>query len=207
MYKPKYIREELERMDVAKELLTIRYLLSVILSNLYRMNSCSIDNFENLFDLLQPRVEKTTEKKTEKKVPLASPQRKEIRKEKKRVKVVEQIQFEKFSIKATQYEALVKEYGVDIVTEACVLLDGYLIQTNRDIKDSYKKLKEWAIHQVTKKRLNDIRRDINIITTEVDYESIEDDITARKYIASVPNHRRNIDPAVKYLVNKFNIKE
>ena len=203
MLKPKYIKEELERMDVAKELLNIRYLLGVILSNLYRMNSCSIGNFENLFELLQGE---RTETKQEKKEKLTAKERKEIRKEKKKVKLVEQINFEKFTITATQYNALVKEYGIDVVVEACVLLDGYLKESNRDIKDSYTKLKQWAIHQVTKRRLNDIRRDINIITSEMDYESIEDEVTARKYIASVPSHRRNVEPSVRYLVDKFNLK-
>ena len=198
-----YTKEELSNMGVAKELLTNRYLLSTILSNLYRMNRGMELNFENIYDILQknPAVIEPINKEEQIQV------RKKARKHKKSVSVVEYVQFEKFSITSEQYETLVKEYGVDVVTEACIMLDGFFKDTNRDVKDSFIKLKQWAIHLVMKRRLANIRKDIVKITNAIEYDDIQDEATARKYIASVPDHMRNIDFGVKYLVEKFNIKE
>ena len=98
------------------------------------------------------------------------------------------------------------EYGVEITTEACMILDGYLKNKSRDLKDNFRKLKQWAIHIAMKNRLSDVRKDIEQITTSIDVRTIEDVISAKKYIASVPPHIRNVDGDVKYLVDKFNIE-
>lgn len=194
------LENKLGSVDLVKELLINRYLLSSILSSLYRIQQANDYNFKVLMG-------QAKEKKNEKKEnPLTPKERKEIRKEKKRVLELNIIRFEKFAITVEQYDALVKEYGVEIVTEACVLLDGYLRNTNRDLKDSYKKLKEWAIHQAMKNRINEIRTDI-MQATSISYKDIEDKTTALKYIKSVPSHRRNIDSGVKYLIAKFNLAE
>lgn len=203
MHKRGYIKEQLEQMNIARELLINRYMLSVILSNLFAMDK-KIAYFLDQ-DIKQRRQEIKQEKKEEKESNKVKEKRKEINKEKKKA-FTETIQFERFSITSEQYQALVNEYGVEVTTDACVFLDGYLKETGLQVKDYYRKLKQWAIHLVMRDRLSSIRRDIQKITQDIDYKTIEDKDTARKYIISVPDHMRNIDPAVKYLVEKFDIK-
>lgn len=185
--KDRYTKEQLAQMDVAKELLINRYLLNTVISNLYRINRCMVENFEYLLKHIDcPKKGKPIKKK-------------EIARS-------ERVQFEKFSITNEQYNALVNEYGVEVVTEACVILDGYLKTKSRDLKDNYKKLKQWAIHIAMKNRLSDVRQDIEQITSSIDVRDIGDVVTARKYINSVPSHIRNVDNDVKYLIDKFNIR-
>ena len=175
--------------------------MSSILSSLYRIQQANDYNFKVLMGQAKEK------KKEQKENPLTPKERKEIRKEKKRLLEVNIIAFEKFSVTIEQYDALVKEYGVEVVTEACVLLDGYLRTNNSNLKDSYKKLKEWAIHQAMKNRLNSLRSSIVQATTDIDYMDIKDSATALKYINSVPQHRRNIDSKVKYLITKFGLAD
>ena len=188
------LRDSIRDMDVAKELIANRYLLNVILTNLFRIQNTMNTNI----DILK------REKKNESKEKVTQKEKKDKRKEKKGLRSLSNINFEKFSITSDQHEALTREYGIDVVNEACILLDGWLKAKNKDVKDSYHKLKSWAIHQVMKKRLSDLASDIVIASTEVDYTLIEDELRAKKYINSVPSHIRNVDLGVKYLVAKFN---
>lgn len=188
----KYLRETVDNLEIAKELASNRYLLNVILSNLYRMQHTLNTNIA----ILKQEKRKT---ETEKVLP------KEKDKKKKELRVLNRINFERFSIKSEQHDALIREYGIDVVNEACMLLDGWLKTHPTKLKDNYKKLKQWAIHQVVKKRLSDISSDIVKASSTIDYKSIEDVIQAKKYIASVPSHIRNVDYGVKYLIDKFNI--
>lgn len=188
----KYLRETVDNLDIAKELASNRYLLNVILSNLYRIQHTMNTNIA----ILKQEQRKTETEKV---------QPKEKDKKKKELRILNRINFERFSIKAEQHDALIREYGIDVVNEACMLLDGWLKTHPTKLKDNYKKLKQWAIHQVVKKRLSDISSDIVKASTTIDYKSIEDVIQAKKYIASVPSHIRNVDYGVKYLIEKFNI--
>lgn len=202
VYRDRYTKRQLERMDIARELLANRYMLNVILSTLYKL-AISIDDF---LEVAKQKEKGLIGKRTKKE----ERTKEEIKKEKgltkkKSVLNKTRIEFEKFSLTARQHQALVREYGADVVSEACIMLDGYLRNRLTRPKDCYKKLKDWAIHLVMKERLRDIRRDINNINREIDYKAIEDKTTALRYIASVPSHVRNINPAVKYLVEKFNI--
>lgn len=195
------VLDTINEMDIAKELLTNRYLLNVILTNLYKMQRVMANNFS----VIESDLRK--EKKNEKKEKSHTLKERKVKKEKKRIEKESIIEFEKFSITSEQYEALVNEYGVDIVNEACVLLDGWFKEYNRDIKDNFKKLKQWAVHQVMKKRLRDVMADVVRITSHYDYKEIEDIAVARRYIANVPSHLRNLDYGVKYLVEKFKLGE
>jgi hypothetical protein len=199
------LNRQLGAMDIARELLINRYMLSSILTSLYRINASNNYNFGIIKSLLDGGAKEKNKEKKES--PPTPKERKENKKEKKRLLEIDIIQFEKFSITHTQYEALVREYGVEIVTEACVLLDGYLKEKNRNLKDSYKKLKEWAIHLVLKDRMSSLRTDIMVASTNLDYTKINDKVQALKYINSVPEHRRNIDNGVKYLIEKFKLSD
>lgn len=190
-------------MDIARELLANRYMLNALLSSLYRIQLQLDNNFRILAKekgLMGKRTKKEERTKEENK------KEKGLTK-KKMLLSGGTIEFERFSLTARQHQALVKEYGADIVTEACILLDGYLRGRVKRPKDCYKKLKEWAIHLVMKDRLSDVRKDLSVIKTEVDYKAIEDKQTALRYIATVPSHIRNIEPGVKYLTEKFKLGE
>lgn len=202
MYKDRYTKTQLERMDIARELMANRYLLNAIIASLYRIQLQFDHNFTLLYEGMKKKGWIRKEEKKERSKERIK--RKELPKEK--VLTTEgRIEFEKFSLTGSQYQALITEYGVDIVTEACILMDGYLRNTLKRPKDTYKKLKSWAIHLAMKNRLNDIRRDIEVISTEIDPNTIEDRDTAMKYIANVPSHIRNIDPGVRALTEKFNL--
>ena len=179
-------------MDLARELLVNRYLLSAVLSNLYKLDTMVGNKLNQI----------AKEKKNEKKISSTPPKRKVRKKEKEDAQA---IYFERFSILPEQYQALIEEYGVEITTEACVMLDGYLKTTNTNLKDNFKKLKEWAIHLVMKERLSNLRADIMEASNDFNVEQIEDKVTALKYINSVPRYKRNIDKGVKYLVDKFKL--
>lgn len=202
MYNRKYIKDHLQNIDLARELNGIKYMLTVVLSNQFRLQN-SID-FN--ISLLVEEKEKRKENKKEKQEKVIPKEIKEINKEKKKeVRREQYIQFEKFSIKARQYEALVQTYGHDVMTDAIILLDGYIKRSGKHPRDIYNKLKNWAIHQAMKQRINEIQEDIISIATEVDHTKITDLKTALKFIANVPSHLRNVDPSVKYLVDKFGI--
>lgn len=204
MYKDRYTKAQLERMDIARELLANRYMLNALLSSLYRIQLQFDHNFSIIYNAMKEKgLIREEEKKERSKERII---RRELTKEK--VMLTEGlVEFEKFSLTGRQYQALIREYGADVVNDACILLDGYLRERLTKPKDCYRKLKDWAIHLVMKERLRDIRRDITVIKNEIDYKTIEDKATAIKYIASVPSHIRNIDPATKYLVEKFNIED
>lgn len=186
--------------DLARELLINRYMASCVLSNLYKMQEVMNYNFSVLNSTLKENKQEKKESSHTLK------ERKEIKKEKK-ILQGGIIQFEKFSITNKQYEALVREYGIEIVTESCVLLDGYLKTTNRPLKDNFKKLKEWAISLSMKRRLNDLRTSIVMAGNTFDYKTIEDKKDALSYINSIPEYKRNIDKGVKYLVEKFELNK
>lgn len=185
--------------DIARELLVNRYMLSCVLSNLYKMQEIMNYNFSVMNGKI--RKEQNNEKKEN---PQTPKERKENKKEKKLLQggIVD---FEKFSITDKQYKALVREYGIEIVTESCMLLDGYLKTTNRSLKDNFKKLKGWAISLSMKRRLNNMRNSMLMSKNSLDYKAIEEKKDALSYINSVPDYRRNIDKGVKYLVEKFEL--
>ena len=106
------VLDTINEMDIAKELLTNRYLLNVILTNLYKMQRVMANNFS----VIESDLRK--EKKNEKKEKSHTLKERKVKKEKKRIEKESIIEFEKFSITSEQHEALVNEYGVDIVNEA-----------------------------------------------------------------------------------------
>ena len=54
-----------------------------------------------------------------------------------------------------QYNGLIKEYGFEITSNACVLLDKLIAKTGRTFKNPYKKLKEWGINLAMKERISE----------------------------------------------------
>ena len=193
------------RHGARDELAIIRYATSCILLNLYKIQKVNDYNFAVLNSGL--RKEKTKEQKENTSIPLK--ERKENKKEKKLSKVerCEVIEFENFSLKAVDYQALVNEYGVEVVTRGAVLLDGKIKRRGKPLKDNYRALKEWAINQAMKERVNKQRTAIIQAGQQFDIDSITDRTMALKYIDSVPEYYRNIDKGVQMLIDKFELKK
>lgn len=191
------------RHGMRDELAIIRYATSCILLNLYKTQKVNDYNFAVLNSSL--RKENAQKKNT----PTPLKERKENKKEKKLSKVerCEVIEFENFSLKSVDYQALVNEYGVELVTRGAVILDGKIKRRGKPLKDNYRALKEWAIHQAMKERINKQRTAIIQAGQQFDIESITDRTMALKYIDTIPEYYRNIDKGVQMLIEKFNLQK
>lgn len=177
--------KDLTKLDIYRELLTNRYLLTTILINVYSL----IDNIK-LQDKIITKVLSVKDKKELEKLQSER----------------ELIQFEYFSISAKQYQALVNKFNPEIVTDCCVILDGYY-KIGKTYKNNYKKLYTLCDEMIKKERIS---KDLNqIITTlrAMDYTLIDDIELAKKYIKATPEYIRNIDKGCKYLMEKFNLWE
>lgn len=172
------------KFNITHELLVNRYMLSVILTNLYTL----IDAVQSKDRTLSKLIDKKTYNSIVK-------QQQEIN----------TIEFGYFTITDKQYRILVGEYGLEVVSNACVILDKYIQNLGRPLKNPYKKLREWAINLSMKERLSEYTSTITQAITSVNYEQIEDINMARQYIAGVPSHLRTLDEGCKYLKEKFNI--
>lgn len=177
--------KDLTKLDIYRELLTNRYLLTTILINVYSL----MDNIR-LQDKIITKVLSVNDKKELEKLQNDR----------------ELIQFEYFSISAKQYQALVNKFNPEIVTDCCVILDGYY-KIGKTYKNNYKKLYTLCDEMIKKERIS---KDLNqIITTlrAMDYTLIDDIELAKKYIKATPEYIRNIDKGCKYLMEKFNLWE
>ena len=166
---------------ITHELLVNRYMLSVLLTNVF-----------NLIELLE-----TKERTLKKLLP---------KEEQKLIKPIKDtIEFNNFTLSNKQYQALLNEYGAEIVSNACVILDKYIQSSGKNIKQPYKKLKEWAINLAMREKLSDYNSTICQAITAIDYHDIDNIDNARKYIQGTPVYMRNIDEGCKYLKERFNL--
>ena len=94
------------KMNITHELLVNRYMLSVLLTNVF-----------NLIEILQAN-NKTT------KSLLDIDTKKKLDKD---IKLINKIDFNNFSITNKQYQALLNIYDAEIVTNACVILDWIIM--------------------------------------------------------------------------------
>lgn len=172
------------KFNIVHELLVNRYMLSVLLTNVF-----------NLIEILQANNKAT-------KSLLDIDTKKKLDKD---IKLIDKIDFNNFSITNKQYQALLNTYDAEIVSNACVILDKYIQVSGKKLKHPYKRLKEWAINLAMKERLSDYTSTICQAVTNIDYHDIDTKENARKYIQGTPMYLRNIDEGCKYLKEKFNI--
>lgn len=169
------------KFSITHELLVNRYMLSVLLTNVF-----------NLIELLE-----TKERTLKKLLP---------KEEQKLIKPIKDtIEFNNFTLSNKQYQALLNEYGAEVVSNACVILDKYIQSSGKNIKQPYKKLKEWAINLAMREKLSDYNSIICQAITAIDYHDIDTIDNARKYIQGTPVYMRNIDEGCKYLKERFNL--
>lgn len=177
-------KDTYNKFNITQELLVNRYMLSVLLINTF-----------NLIELLQAKERST----------LALLDSKTKSKLKKQVEIKPEIEFNNFKVTVQQYEALVREYGAEVVSNACVILDKYIQTSGKQVLKPYQKLKDWAINLAMKEKLSDYTSTITQAVKNVDYKLIEDKATAIQYIKGIPIYLRNIDEGCNYLKEKFKL--
>lgn len=169
------------KFSITHELLVNRYMLTVLLTNIF-----------NLIDLLE-----TKERTLKKLLP---------KEEQKLIKPIEDtIEFNNFSISNKLYQSLLNEYGAEVVTNACVILDKYIETSGKPLQRPDKKLKEWAINLAMKEKLSDHLADMTKVITNIDYRDIDTIELARSYIKGIPIYLRTVDEGCIYLKEKFNL--
>lgn len=192
----------LDKQSIMREILSVKYLLNALLISIYNMNDRNAKSFNIINNDIARILGRVISDDNTGKSKLT---RRKVASNKTNIDEAKYIQFEKFKIKDSQYRALVNEYDIDIVTEACVELDLYLKTSGKKINNVYAKLKNWAIHIALKKKYCTIHNDIMKSSKEFNVEMIDNKNDAIKYIASVPTHMRNLNKEVRFLVEKFGL--
>lgn len=199
------INRDITKLNLYHELLANRYLLSVLLTNVLAMNRMVSEVIAN---------SKKEERKNEKKEKVSHTllkERKEKKKEERtsplrvRKEAVGNIEFNSFTLSSNKFEALLREYDHDVVTDACVVLDKLIAINGKSYKDIPRKVEELCKQLSKREKLIETLDASARELRAVPVEQIEDEVTAKKYIFATPRYLRNVDKGCQYLVKKFNI--
>lgn len=175
----------ISNLDIAKELVINRYMLSSLLTNVFM-----------LLDKVEEKERRISRILKEKKLRRTMSTR-----------TAEMVNFTMFSIRASQYRALCNEFGNEIAANACVITDTYMKKTGTTYKDPYQKIRTWGIILAMKEKLGDYTNELASKILDFDYELIDNEDQAKQYIKAMPKYMRNIDKGCKYLREKFNLEE
>lgn len=177
-----------DKFQVATEILTNRYLINAILVNQ-----------NNIMYYLEERL------KLERSL-VPEDVRKKLQ---SGLRYRDNVAFDRFTISARRFNALVKKYGAEVVSKSCIILDKHLKTMNKEYMDStiQKRLNEIIDVQMGKKRASECLDEAIAITMAMDYKLINDEATARQYIKGTPWYKQSIDEGCIYLKEKFDIKE
>lgn len=199
------INRDITKLNLYHELLANRYLLSVLLTNVLAIETMVSEVIAN---------SKKEERKNEKKEKVSHTllkERKEKKKEERtsalreKSKAIGSIEFNSFTLSSNKFEALLREYDHDVVTDACVVLDKLIAINGKSYKDIPRKLEELCKQLSKREKLIETLDVSARQLREVPVEQIEDEVTAKKYIFATPRYLRNVDKGCQYLVKKFNI--
>lgn len=172
------------------ELITIRYLINNLIINQYEVNR----KLDNITEILIGR--NTNELKADKIVERPKP-----------LSVDNDIKFDMFKLTDKQYQKLLDKYGLDIVSECCVVLDDF-IKKNEYIPygKPYLALDKYISNQVMTERIRQREETIKSIEKiNIDYNSIETKEQALDFILTIPEHLVNVDSRVKELKDRFDL--
>lgn len=172
--------------------------LTEILTNRYMLNAILV-NQNNILYYLEQRLKLERELVPEDK-------RKKLR---QGLQYRDAVAFDRFTISARYFNALVKKYSAEVVSYSCIQLDKYLKTTNKQLTDTSirRKLKENADIYVGRKRASESLAEAIQVTMSIDYKLINDEATARQYIQGTPWYSRSIDEGCIYLKERFNIND
>lgn len=191
------IQRELNKLNIAHELMANRYLLSVLVTQL--------SSIEDTLANLSANFSKKERKETKEQEKFSHTLSKEKEKKEKKERNTPKVEFTYFTLTGKQFESLTKSYGANVASDACVMMD-YLIGTKHcTYKNTYRKVKEIAEQFKTRDNLYNRTHETARLIRSVDYHLIETKEEAMKYIYSTPSYYRNLDEGVKYLSEKFSI--
>lgn len=187
------LASDVTKLNIAHELSANRYLLTVLLTEMATLT-------DTVGLLLQrERKEQRTEKGSHTLL-------KEKKKEKKE-RDTSSIEFEFFKVSSKSFQALINEYGYDIVVDACSMLDKICGTSGKSWKRPAVKLREicesYKTREAISSRVNRLAKTIR----KINVDNIETKEDAIKYIYSVPEYMRNVDKDCIKLRNKFNLEK
>ena len=171
---------------VYQELITNRYLLTTILTNLFALIEGIRERDKELAKILPDYRRKKLDKIFDN---------------------IQSIKFEYFSITPAQYDSLRNTYSDDVVAESAKILDSRIKTTGKRYRSYYKQLRTLC------KKVYNIKQEKHKIAIrnnklkETDYTTIDNKTTAIDYLKLLPPHTRNLSTEYKYLTDKFNIRE
>lgn len=175
------------RFNIVQGILTNRYMLTALLVNVNNLCYYLEGREKTLRTLLPTETRKTLHQDI---------QYKDI------------VEFDEFKISGRYFNALSKEFGYDVVSEACVLMTTH-IRRNLDKQFSQaqinKKLKEYCIKVHSMNEVSDDLSKAILATKNIDYKLIDNETTARQYIKGVPSYMQSLDEGCLYLKERFNL--
>lgn len=199
------LKAEITRLDIFHEVKAMRYLQSIMMNYLLSLTDY-VERIEKLVQREKKREEKEKTKEQEK-VSHTLPKEKENKKEKeekrKEKAIPENLKFQFFSLSKKYYEALTREYGANVVNDACVVLDSLMMRTGKAYADPKKKLREICEMFDIKDNLVETLSASAQLIRSVNYEMIETEEDALRYMRATPFYMRNIDKGFIYLSKKF----
>lgn len=207
----KSIEEMEQRTKLLHELKAIRYVVGVILVNLVSLSENTI-RFEDglirkvakLLQREEERKRKETNEKEKVSHTLLKEKEKKEKKKKEEEKVdIKNLEFNSFSLSKSYFNSLVSEYGVNVVSDGCVVLDKLISLNGRTYKDVKKKLRELCDNFSMRDRLVEDYSYTSQRVRTVNYKAIDKVEDARSYIINIPFYLRNVDQGVLYLQEKF----
>ena len=182
---------EITKLNIAHELTANRYLLTVLLTEMATLS-------DTVGTLLQK------ERKENRKEKGSHTLLKEKKKEKKE-RDSSSIEFEFFKVSCKSFNALVNQYGYDIVIDACSMLDKMCGTSGKSWKRPAVKLREICESYKTRETLSSKVNSLAKTIRKIDIKNIETKEDAFKYIFSVPSYLRNVDKNCIELAKRFEI--
>lgn len=175
-------------LDIAKELLTNRYILNTIL-----INQLTILDYLNDLGRTFSSNKETKEKA--------------ISNIKKKTRNNEHnyIKFEHFTIGKRAYKGLIKQFGIEVTQESIILLDSHIKHSHKRYKKPIVKLREFCKWLKIQQRVSDEVDRVIQESRDSDYTLIEDRDLAFKYCIHIPEWQRGYHKGYKYLVDKFKL--
>lgn len=196
------MNRDITKLNLYHELLANRYLLSVVLTNIMTTNRY----VETLIRQISKK-ERTKEQK-EKGSQTLLKERKEKKKERNNptLENKEVLEFNSFTLSPNKFEQLLRTYDHDVVTDACVVMDKLIGIQGRSYKDIPRKLESLCKQFSLRGKLVEKISNSTLSLRSVDYEKIDNEGDAKKYIFTVPKYLRNVDKGCQYLIKKFSIE-
>lgn len=116
--------------------------------------------------------------------------------------------FDMYSISKDKYEKLVNEFGLDVTVKCCIALDDYVRDKGyMPYGNPSSAIKRIISINVMKDRELEKSYEDTKIYDGINFEDVKDPTTAKKYILSVPYHKRNISPEVIELIERFELTD